>query len=45
MNLTKALHDAMKIMDSANDKAKQKTNFVWVPYVKMGVFGKSRLHP
>jgi len=35
----------MEIMDSANNTAKQKTDFVWVPYIKLGVFGKSTLHP
>ena len=40
MNLSKAQHDAMEIMDSINNTAKQKTNFVCVPYVKMGLFGK-----
>ena len=44
MDLSKTLHDAIEIMDSTNDKAKQKTDFVWVPYVKMGVVGKSTLH-
>ena len=45
MNLSKAQHDAMEIMDSTNNKATQKTDFVWVPYVKMGLLGKSTLHP
>ena len=45
INLSKAQNDAMEIMDSTNDKAKQKTNFVCVSYVKMGLFGKSTLHP
>ena len=45
MNLSEAQHYAMEIMDSTNNKAKQKTDFVWVSYVKMGLFGKSILHP
>ena len=43
MNLSKAKHGAMEIMNSNIDKATQKTDFVWVPYVKMGLFGKSTL--
>ena len=35
MNLSKAQHNAMEIMDSTNNKAKQKTDFVWVPYAKL----------
>ena len=37
MNLCKAQHDVMEIMDYTNNKATQKTDFVWVPYVKMGL--------
>ena len=40
MNLNKAQHDAMEIMDSDNNKAKQKTDFVWAPYVKKMFFWK-----
>jgi len=45
MNISKAQHDAMEIMDSKNYKAKQKTDFLWVPYIEMGLFGKSTPHP
>ena len=40
MNLSKAQHDAIEITDSTNNEAKLKTDFVWVPYVKIGLFGK-----
>ena len=41
MDLSKAKHDAMENMAySTNNKAKQKTNFVCVHYVKIGSFWK-----
>ena len=45
MNLSKGQHDVMEIMDSTNNKATKKTELVMVHNVKMGLFGKSTLHP
>ena len=45
LDIYKAQRDAMEIVDSTNNKAKQNTDYVWVAYVKMGLFGKSTLHP
>ena len=37
MNLSKAQHDVMEMIDSNNDRAKLKTDFVCALYVKMDV--------